>query len=75
MRRASPDPRDAPSALVPNDVNYWRRAADVALSDVGLRRPSLDDVFLALTGRKAEPAASEPDTDAETENELAGDAA
>ncbi|RMI13687.1 ATP-binding cassette domain-containing protein [Cellulomonas triticagri] len=29
--------------------------AGVALEDVGLRRPTLDDVFLALTGRAAEP--------------------
>ncbi|MFM8304730.1 MAG: ATP-binding cassette domain-containing protein [Actinomycetota bacterium] len=29
-------------------------AADIALDDVALRRPTLDDVFLALTGRKTE---------------------
>ncbi len=29
--------------------------AGIALSDVGLRRPTLNDVFLALTGRAAEP--------------------
>jgi len=29
-------------------------AASVALDDVGLRRPTLDDVFLTLTGRPAE---------------------
>jgi len=28
----------------------------VALSDVGLRRPTLDDVFLTLTGHLAEPS-------------------
>jgi ABC-2 type transport system ATP-binding protein len=28
--------------------------ADIALDDVGLRRPTLDDVFLALTGHAAE---------------------
>ena len=27
--------------------------ADVAIDDVGLRRPTLDEVFLALTGRPA----------------------
>ncbi|MET0449358.1 MAG: ATP-binding cassette domain-containing protein [Aeromicrobium sp.] len=32
--------------------------------DVGLRRPTLDDVFLSLTGRAAEPA---PDDQTETE--------
>jgi len=29
--------------------------AGVGIDDVGLRRPTLDDVFLALTGRAAEP--------------------
>jgi ABC-2 type transport system ATP-binding protein len=29
-------------------------AAGVVLSDLALRRPTLDDVFLALTGRPAE---------------------
>ncbi|HSP39661.1 MAG TPA: ATP-binding cassette domain-containing protein [Frankiaceae bacterium] len=42
----------------------------VPLADVALRRPTLDDVFLALTGRPAE-ARPEP----ETERGLAGDAA
>ena len=28
----------------------------IALEDLGIRRPSLDDVFLALTGHTAEPA-------------------
>ena len=36
--------------------------ADIAIDDVGLRRPTLDDVFLSLTGHAAELAA---DTDAE----------
>jgi ABC-2 type transport system ATP-binding protein len=31
-------------------------AAGIAIDDVGLRRPTLDDVFLALTGRAAEQA-------------------
>ena len=30
------------------------RAADIAVSDIGLRRPTLDDVFLTLTGHKAD---------------------
>jgi ABC-2 type transport system ATP-binding protein len=30
----------------------------IAVADVGLRRPTLDDVFLALTGQTAEPGAS-----------------
>jgi ABC-2 type transport system ATP-binding protein len=39
-----------------------RRLADggIALDDIGLRRPTLDEVFLALTGHAAEPATDEP---------------
>jgi ABC-2 type transport system ATP-binding protein len=38
-------------------------AATVEISDLALRRPTLDDVFLALTGHVAEAAADdEPDT-------------
>jgi ABC-2 type transport system ATP-binding protein len=33
-------------------------AAGIALDDVGLRRPTLDDVFLALTGHATAPAAT-----------------
>jgi ABC-2 type transport system ATP-binding protein len=33
----------------------------VAVTDVGLRRPTLDDVFLTLTGRPAEPNGDGPD--------------
>ena len=40
-RLACPDPHDAPGALVPGDVNYWRRAADVALSGVVAHSPGL----------------------------------
>jgi ABC-2 type transport system ATP-binding protein len=36
--------------------------------DVGLRRPTLDDVFLALTGHVAE---TETETSGETEKEAA----
>ncbi|MFN2561584.1 MAG: ATP-binding cassette domain-containing protein [Jatrophihabitans sp.] len=38
-------------------------AADVALQDVALRRPTLDDVFLTLTGHRSEddPPAQEPE--------------
>jgi ABC-2 type transport system ATP-binding protein len=36
----------------------WRlRAADIELADVALRRPSLDDVFLALTKDSADSPA------------------
>jgi ABC-2 type transport system ATP-binding protein len=34
--------------------------AGIAIDDIGLRRPTLDDVFLTLTGHIAEdPAAAE----------------
>lgn len=36
-----PDPHDAPGVLDPHDVNYWRRAADVALSGVVADAPGL----------------------------------
>ena len=41
--------------------------ADIAIDDVGLRRPTLDDVFLSLTGHAAELA-----TDTDAEPALAG---
>src|SRR5204862_8135373 len=40
-------------------------AAGVALQDVALRRPTLDDVFLTLTGHRSEN--DEPDPDAQPE--------
>ena len=40
-RLVCPDPVDAHGALVPSDVNYWRRAADVALSGVVAGSPGL----------------------------------
>jgi ABC-2 type transport system ATP-binding protein len=50
--------------------------AGIPLSDAALRRPTLDDVFLALTGRKAEPTdAEQTDYTDDAEPELAGDAA
>ena len=33
--------------------------AGIALDDIALRRPTLDDVFLTLTGRTAEAAEAE----------------
>ncbi|HEY6608988.1 MAG TPA: ATP-binding cassette domain-containing protein [Candidatus Limnocylindria bacterium] len=33
--------------------------AGIAIDDIGLRRPTLDDVFLALTGHHADPSTSE----------------
>ena len=40
-RLRRPEPQDAPGVLVPGDVNYWRRAADVALSGVVAGAPGL----------------------------------
>ena len=42
----------------------------IAVDDLGLKRPSLDDVFLHLTGHRAEPAA-ETENEPETEEVLA----
>jgi ABC-2 type transport system ATP-binding protein len=36
-------------------------AAEVGVEDLALRRPTLDDVFLALTGHGAEEASEETD--------------
>ncbi|MCW2770237.1 MAG: daunorubicin/doxorubicin resistance transporter ATP-binding protein DrrA [Aeromicrobium sp.] len=38
---------------------------DIAVFDVGLRRPTLDDVFLSLTGRAAEDPETDTDIDAD----------
>jgi ABC-2 type transport system ATP-binding protein len=38
--------------------------AGVAVDDLGLRRPTLDDVFLALTGHAAEAADDEAEEQA-----------
>jgi ABC-2 type transport system ATP-binding protein len=46
---------------------------DVAVADVGLRRPTLDDVFLTLTGHAAEEVA-EPDGDDADKAESESDA-
>jgi ABC-2 type transport system ATP-binding protein len=44
--------------------------AGLTVVDIGLRRPTLDDVFLTLTGHSAEEAAAEADME-ETEREVA----
>ena len=36
-------------------------AEQIAVDDIGLRRPTLDDVFLSLTGHTAEADQTEPD--------------
>ena len=43
--------------------------AGIAIDDIGLRRPTLDDVFIALTGHAAEPSAD----DAEKPKPATGD--
>jgi ABC-2 type transport system ATP-binding protein len=44
------------------------RASGVSIVEIGLRRPTLDDVFLALTGHSCEPAAA-PDEEPAREKE------
>ncbi|HQV20123.1 MAG TPA: daunorubicin ABC transporter ATP-binding protein, partial [Gordonia sp. (in: high G+C Gram-positive bacteria)] len=46
----------------------WLDDSKISVDDLGLARPSLDDVFLALTGHRAED--DEKDTDT-TESGLA----
>ena len=46
----------------------------IAVDDLGLKRPSLDDVFLHLTGHRAEPSAGaedEPESEPKTEEVMA----
>ena len=46
--------------------------SEIVLDDLGLQRPSLDDVFLSLTGHRAEPPAgdgAESPTDPSTPTE------
>ncbi|HEV2752732.1 MAG TPA: ATP-binding cassette domain-containing protein [Solirubrobacteraceae bacterium] len=43
------------------------REAGVGVSDLGLRRPTLDDVFLELTGQKTDEPASPPEGEEESE--------
>ncbi|MFD0840427.1 ATP-binding cassette domain-containing protein [Williamsia serinedens] len=45
-----------------NRVIGWFTDSGIAVDDIGLSRPSLDDVFLSLTGHRAEPT-----TDAQQE--------
>jgi ABC-2 type transport system ATP-binding protein len=54
VRRVSV-PVDAPSEALQATVRELDRAG-LATDDIGLRRPTLDEVFLRLTGHAAEPA-------------------
>ena len=38
-------------------------AHEIAVTDIGLRRPTLDDVFLTLTGHRTEPTEAETTTE------------
>ncbi|MFI1784988.1 ATP-binding cassette domain-containing protein [Streptomyces rubiginosohelvolus] len=49
------------------DLLHLLRESGVAIGDVALRRPTLDDVFLAVTGRSTEPGSDQLDTRKETE--------
>ncbi len=35
-------------------------AGGIGVDDIGIHRPTLDDVFIALTGRAAEPVEEQP---------------
>jgi ABC transporter DrrB family efflux protein len=56
-----PAPRDGLEMI--EDAAAALRRAEIAVSDLGLRRPTLDDVFLQLTGA--------PSSEIDTENESA----
>jgi len=55
---------DGPTALQRTLADLG--AAGIELHDAGMRRPTLDDVFLQLTGRKAAADDDDPDTAAVT---------
>jgi len=45
-------------------------AEQIAVDDIGLRRPTLDDVFLSLTGHTAEADADPHQTDDGADEEV-----
>jgi ABC transporter DrrB family efflux protein len=53
-----PAPRDGLEMI--EDAASALRRADIAVSDLGLRRPTLDDVFLQLTGAPPSENGAEP---------------
>ncbi|CAN5913372.1 hypothetical protein BH23ACT10_BH23ACT10_09660 [soil metagenome] len=59
-RRLTAPVRDGATALM--DTLRQLDSANVAVLDIGMRRPTLDDVFLTLTGRVADetPDDTEP---------------
>ncbi|MDL9935182.1 ATP-binding cassette domain-containing protein [Gordonia sp. ABSL1-1] len=46
-----------------NRVAGWFDESGIAVDDLGLARPSLDDVFLSLTGHRAEDTTAQDDPD------------
>ncbi|MEU2182744.1 daunorubicin/doxorubicin resistance ABC transporter ATP-binding protein DrrA, partial [Streptomyces thermolilacinus] len=57
-RRVHAQVRDRVEALT--EVARVLRDEGVRVEDIGLRRPTLDDVFLRLTGAEADPTAAAP---------------
>jgi ABC-2 type transport system ATP-binding protein len=62
LKRVSVPTRKGPSGLIAG--GQLLEEAGIGIEDLGIRRPSLDDVFLALTGHgTAEPAVGFPSAD------------
>jgi ABC-2 type transport system ATP-binding protein len=59
VRRVSAPVEERVAALT--EVARSLADAGIGVADIGLRRPTLDDVFLRLTGRRTEPTDPEPD--------------
>ena len=60
-------------ADVLRDVLQQLATRNVPVVDVGLRRPTLDDVFLSLTGHAAEEVAESPEESRDQVNKTAGE--
>ena len=65
-----PAPRDGLELI--EDAAAALRHAGIGVSDLGLRRPTLDDVFLQLTGAPPSEDGAGPDAPASTEPSAAG---
>ena len=69
VARVSREDRHVSAAVASHDGVLTRvirelDAADVRVDDIGFRRPTLDEVFLTLTGRPAEEASKQDEVDA-----------
>jgi ABC-2 type transport system ATP-binding protein len=62
-RRVHAPVRDRVAALT--EVARFLQEEGIGVEDIGLRRPSLDDVFLRLTGHRTETTEAETGSDAE----------